>query len=514
MTTAEALSLVDAGAPPPCPAQFNLAAHTLAAARTTPDKIALEVIDAPGHVAGRWTFAEVDAAVRGTMTGLARAGLRPGDRLLLRIGHSMDFPILFFAATGMGALPVPTSPQLTAREVAVAAETVAPRLVALGDGLDAPPGLPVLRADAYRPFRDLPPADFADTRAGDPAYLVFTSGTGGSPKAVVHAHRAGWARRMMWADWYDLRPEDRLLHAGAFNWTFTLGTGLTDPWAAGATALIYAGPPDRGVFSAIAAAHGPTILAGAPGVFRQLLGSGTVTRQAFASLRHGLSAGDRLPERIRAEWREITGTDIHEALGMSEVSTYASDAPGRPGMRPQRGRRVAVLGEDGAPVPIREVGRLAVSGRDPGLMLGYWQGAGMAPNLPLEGEWFLTGDLAVMDAAGALTHRGRADDVMNAGGYRVSATEVEEVLTAHPGVAEAAVLALPVRADVEVIAAFVVPAEGASLSEDALAGHCAAGLARYKCPRMIKFLDALPRTPTGKVLKRRLRAEHSLTESP
>ena len=502
-------SIRDQGPFAPCPARFNLAAYTLAPAAAAPDRVALEVIAAPGAAAARWRFAALEAAIRGTMTGLARARLARGDRLLLRLGHDIDFPVLFFAAAGMGALPVPTSPQLTASEVRQAVAAVTPKLTAAHPGLH-PDGPGVIGPEAFRPWRDLPPADWADTAAHDPAYIVFTSGTGGRPRAVLHAHRAAWARRMMWADWYDLRADDRVLHAGAFNWTFTLGTGLMDPWAAGATALIHAGRPDRGVWSALAAAHGPTLFAAAPGVFRQLLATGTVTREAFASLRHALTAGEAMPPRIRAAWQAASGRPVFEALGMSEVSTYASEAPHRAGLLPQRGRRVAVLDGAGAAVPRGAAGRLAVSVRDPGLMLGYWTGA--APDLPLTGEWFVTGDRARMAADGALTHLGRAGDVLNAGGHRVAAAEVEAVLLAHPGVAEAAVLELPVRADVAVIAAFVVSEPQAAPTADALAAHCARHLARYKCPREIRIVPHLPRTSTGKVLKRRLRDDHGWKE--
>jgi acyl-coenzyme A synthetase/AMP-(fatty) acid ligase len=143
-----------------------------------------------------------------------------------------------------------------------------------------------------------------DIVAGDPdrlAYLVFTSGSSGEPKAVAHAHRAIWARRMMVDGWYGLTPEDRLLHAGAFNWTFTLGTGLLDPWAMGATALIPAPGVPVEALPLLLRRHDATILAAAPGIFRRLLRSdGEI---ALPRLRHGLSAGEKLPEPLRAQWR-------------------------------------------------------------------------------------------------------------------------------------------------------------------------------------------------------------------
>ena len=150
-----------------------------------------------------------------------------------------------------------------------------------------------------------------------------------------------------------------------------------------------------------------------------------------------------------------------------------------------------------------EDGLLAVSRRDPGLMLGYWRRAAETA-AAFRGEWFVTGDRARMLGDGAIVHLGRADDLMNAGGFRVSPGEVEAALAAHPGVAEAAAVAMPVREGVAVIAAFYVPVEG-PVPEAELAAHCAARLARYKCPRIFRAVAALPRGANGKLMRRKLR---------
>ncbi len=366
-------ALYDEGPFAPCPAPFNMAAHTLAAADATPGKVALEVLDAPGHVAECWTYRALADAVCRTAGGLAARGLRPGDRLLLRLGNSADFPILFFAANALGAVPVPVSSQLTAAELAPIIDDLAPTLIAHDTGLPLPPvTAPVLTDIAA--LRRHPAVPFAATAPDDPAYIILTSGTGARPKGVVHAQRAAWARRMMWDGWYGLTAQDRVLHAGAFNWTYTLGAGLTDPWAIGATALIYVGPPDRGVWPALAAAHRPTIFAAAPGIYRQMLGTPGLGA-AFASLRHGLTAGEALADAVRAAWETATGKPIHEALGMSEISTYISSSPARPGPYPQPGRRIAILPDESGDTPVSRGsdGLLAVSRRDPGLMLGYWR---------------------------------------------------------------------------------------------------------------------------------------------
>ncbi|HET9069958.1 MAG TPA: class I adenylate-forming enzyme family protein [Amaricoccus sp.] len=501
-------AIYDEGAFAPCPAPFNMAAHTFAPALRHPGKVALEVLAAPGVVAERWTHGALAEAVRRTAGGLAAHGLAPGERVLLRVGNSTDFPLLFFAANALGAVPVAVSPALTAAETGAILADLEPALVCLGAGLDLPPapGVPVLGPGEIAALRRHEPLPFAATAPDDPAYMVYTSGTSGGPKGVVHAQRAAWARRMMWDGWYGLTPDDRVLHAGAFNWTFTLGAGLTDPWAAGATALIHAGPPDRTVWPRLAAAHRATIFAAAPGIYRQMLGAAG----PLPALRHGLSAGEALPEAVRRAWTEATGRPVYEALGMSEVSTYISFSPSRPPVAgaagyPQPGRRLAVIGDDGAPVLRGEDGLLAVSRRDPGLMLGYWRREAETA-AAFRAEWFVTGDRARMLKDGAIVHLGRADDVMNAGGFRVGPAEVEAALAAHPGVAEAAAVEWPVREGVSVIAAFYVPV-GAPVAEAELAAHCAGRLARYKCPRVFRAVAALPRGANGKLMRRRLREE-------
>jgi len=178
---------------------------------------------------------------------------------------------------------------------------------------------------------------------------------------------------MMWSDWYGLTPDDRLLHAGAFNWTYPLGTGLMDPWAIGATALI----PAEGIapiqLPLLLKRFDATIFAAAPGVYRQFLKSPVLS---MSRLRHGLSAGEKLPDITRRAWTEATNTPIYEALGMSEISTYVSSGPNHAGHNDasgyaQTGRRIAVLGRDATPVQREDPGILAVSQDDPGLFLGY-----------------------------------------------------------------------------------------------------------------------------------------------
>lgn len=479
-----------------------MAAHVLARGVETPDKVALAILGLTG--AEPWSYARLISAVRGTGTGLREAGLKPGDRVLIRLGNSVEFPIAYLAALTVGLVPVPTSSQLTETEVAGMIETVAPAAILLGEGIACPEtGLPVLKAAALEAMRALPPAEWHMGDPERPGYIVFTSGTSGLSRAVVHAHRAIWARQMMHDGWYGLHRMDRLLHAGAFNWTYTMGTGLMDPWSVGATALI----PEEGIephhLPLLLKRHNATIFAAAPGVYRKFL---TRDRLHLPHLRHGLSAGEKLSDRIRAAWERATGTPIFEAYGLSECSTFISAAPTCPAApgalgRPQQGRRVAILGHDGAPVPRGQEGTIAVHRSDPGLMLGYL-GAPEATAARFQGDWFLTGDQAHMDETGQITYHGRADDMMNAGGYRVSPIEVENVLLSHPGITACAVTAITVKTDAQVIMAFYIAP--APLDETDLQRHCATRLARYKCPRAFHHVAALPTGANNKIIRRAL----------
>ena len=503
------------------PARFNMAHYCLAAAaRATPDKVALIVVSdahAPAAAAEQWTYRQLDDAVRRTAAGLRQLGLQPGARLMIRMGNTSDYALMFFGAIAAGAVPLPSSAQLTEEEADFLLADSGAQLLAMSNDLAIapPPGVRVLGPADMAALRASEPADYADTAADDPAFLVYTSGTTGQPKGVLHAQRSAWGRRPMYQGWYGIRPDDVMLHAGAFNWTYTLGVGLTDPWANGATTVLYNGPRDVTVWPTLLEKFRATLFAAVPGLYRQVLKYNELRAFDLSSLRHGLTAGEALSAALLEQWRAVTGKELYEALGMSECSTYISSSPqvpvkpGSPG-KAQAGRCVAALPVDrdagDEPLPSGEIGLLAVHRSDPGLMLGYWNRPD-EEELVYRGDWFIGGDLAHFDADGYLIYHGRNDDVMNAMGYRVSPLEVEHCLSQHPAVAEVAVTELRVREEVSVIAAFVVPRdpdEPDGLDAAPLLAYAHEHLAAYKCPREIIFTNALPRTANGKVLRREL----------
>lgn len=485
---------------PPCPAPFNLAAHVLAAGAATPDRLALAVVRPTG--AERWSYARLIAAVRGCGTGLLAEGLQPGDRILLRLGNTPRFPVAYLGALAAGLVPVVTFAAATAAEVSRMAAAVAPRAVLAETGLALPdPCPPVIDAARLGEWEGLAPCAYEMGAPDRPGYVVFTSGSSGRPTPVLHAHRAIWARGMMHRHWEGLTPADRMLHAGAFNWTYTLGTGLLDPWTLGASALVAGEGVTPEQLALLARRFDATILAAVPGIYRRMLRAGL---PPLPRLRHALSAGERLDPALRAAWQAATGTDLHEALGMSEVSTYLSGAPDRPAPMgtagyPQPGRRVAILDDSLTPVPRGTPGQLAVGAEDPGLALTY-PGQEDRFATRLHAGWFLTGDLAQMAEDGAITTLGRADDLMNAGGFRVAPAEVEGAMAALPGLTECAVCAVATPSGAEIIAALYA---GEADPADLAAG-AAQLLSPYKCPRHWQRIDHLPRSANGKIDRKAL----------
>lgn len=495
------LSIFENGTAPPCPSPFNLAAHVLGRAGFEPDKLALSVLGSASS--DDLSFADLKRAVCGTGTGLLDAGLSPGDIVLMRIGNTVDFPLAYLGAIAVGVVPVPTSSQLTESETARMIAELSPAAILRDPAVDCADHPNQITVDTLRTMRSLPPCVFD---MGDPnrlAYLVYTSGTSGHQRAVAHAHRAIWARQMMVEGWYGLRADDRLLHAGAFNWTYTLGTGLMDPWTIGATALIPQAGTDLSHLPSLLQEHRASIFAAAPGVYRKLLQDHP--NMTLPDLRHGLCAGEKLSRHLHDGWRTATGTELYEAYGMSECSTFISSCPGHPAQgtalgQPQPGRRVAIMGPDG-PVTRGTEGTIAIHSSDPGMMLGYLN-APQESAAKMQDGWFLTGDQGAMSPDGQITYLGRDDDMMNAGGYRVSPLEVEAAVSGYTGITQVGVTDIEIKEDTRVIVAFYTGPS--ALDETGLRTYVQSQLARYKQPRAYVHLPSLPTGANGKLLRRAL----------
>ena len=280
-----------------------------------------------------FTYAEVWERIQRVGRGLLASGLPPGERVLIRLPHSPDYAFAFLGATLAGLVPIPANPTLTAEEVAFLVEDAqAAAIVANPEAQVA--GFPGVVIDQAALGRLDGPGPLPETASEDPAYLIYTSGSTARPKGVLHAHRTVLARRLMREGWQGFTPDDRTLHAGTLNWSYTLGVGLLDAWAAGAHAHLVQQPFDPSGWPALMERLGTTIFIAATTVYRQILKYGSLEARDLSALRYGLCAGEPLWPALLDEWRAVAGTELYESLGMTEISTYISSsetAPVRPG---------------------------------------------------------------------------------------------------------------------------------------------------------------------------------------
>ncbi len=526
------------------PERFNIATACLDRHLGTPvaGELAMIVEDEALGVA-EITYGELAERTGRFAALLGELGVAPRERVLIRLPNSLDYPTAFLGAMKRGAISVPTSTLLTAEEVTYLARdsgatvlvTDAPAWAALGPVLEELPGLRhvlltrlgpavgahgknVLGLDAALASIDRPAAPHP-TGPNDPAYLVYTSGTTGYPKGVLHGHRSLLGRGPAAEYWFDFAPEgDRILHSGKFNWTYVLGSAMMDPLYRGKTVIAYEGRNDAATWPRLIARHRATIFIGVPTVYRQILQKSAYARRDVPTLRHCMSAGEHLSDEVFAQWRERFGLDIYEAVGMSEFSYYLSQSrhrPIRPGSAgfPQPGHAIKLLDPDTLrEVPAGEEGMICVPDSDPGLFLEYW-------NLPEETDrlrrdgWFFTGDYARFDADGYIWFLGRRDDIIKSFGYRVSPYEVERVLKSHPAVADCACVGEEAGKDRMLVVAYVIPVPGCTVSPDDLVAFGRDHLAAYKAPKRVYLAHDLPRTKNGKILRRQITPEIATARS-
>ena len=355
--------------------------------------------------------------------------------------------------------------------------------------------------------------DYCRTRADDPAYLVYTSGTTGYPKGVLHAHRALLGRQPSSDYWFDFSGDDRILHSGKLNWTYALGTAMMDPFYRGQSVVLYEGPPKPGVWPELIAKHQCTIFIGVPTVYRQILQRTDFVARNLPSLRYCMSAGEHLSDEILSRWQQRFGQTIYEAVGMSEFSYYLShhaSMPLRPGSAglPQPGHDLALLDRHMKPVADDTEGMLCIPLNDPGLFIKYW-GLEQETAACRRDGYFLTGDYARRDSDGYYWFLGRKDEIINCSGYRISPIEIERVLKAMPGVADCVVIDERIDRDKNIVTACIIQDQATPLEADAVITYAAEHLAAYKVPRKVRFMESFPRTSNGKVLRREVKVGFS-----
>ena len=491
------------------------------------------------------SFAELSERTHQFAQVLRNQQIAEGERVLIRLPNGLDYPIAFLGAMKRGAISVPTSTLLTVEEVLYLAQDSAAkvlvvdkpmwpqlreqitqcpdlRLVLLsgpGDCGPIPEGLQVLDlADSLAAINDWAPA--CQTRADDPAYLVYTSGTTGYPKGVLHAHRALIGRTPAAQYWFDFAEDrqDRILHSGTFNWTYVLGSGLMDPLYLGKTVIVHEGKNDATLWPKLIAKHSATIFIGVPTIYRQILQKTDFTEKDVPSLRHCMSAGEHLSDEVLSLWRQRFQMDIYEAVGMSEFSYYLCETKSRP-IRPgsagfaQPGHAIQLLDpETLQPVADGEEGMICVPDNDPGLFLYYWNLPEETAKLKRDG-WFLTGDFARFDDDGYIWFLGRKDDIIKSFGYRVSPYEIERVFKSHPAVSDCAAVGETIEKDKVLVVAYVLLHPEQLVSPDELLAFGRKHLAAYKAPKIIYIANDFPRTKNGKILRREVSPEIATDKS-
>ena len=475
-----------------------------------------------------WTYAQAQTEVERRASALVEdLGLVPGQRVLLRGGNSAAMALAWLAVVHAGGIAVATMPLLRARELSTIVERSRPAL-ALCDPRLLDELLAAL-AEQPEPFRIVPfntesgrPETFETlaqrhpagrcacaTDGDDIALLAFTSGTTGAPKAALHSHRdvasacETWPRHVLRA-----RPDDIVVGTPPLAFTFGLGGLLVFPMWAGASVFF----PDAGYtpesLVRTIQAQEATICYTAPTFYRQM--TPLARSLGVPTLRISVSAGEGLPDATRQQWKEATGLEMLDGIGATEMFhifiSSAGDAVRRGAIgQVVPGYEARIVDEHGREVPRGTVGKLAVIGPTG---CRYLDDARQS-NYVRDG-WNHPGDAFLQDADGYFFYQARADDMIITAGYNVGGPEVEDALLRHPAVAECGVVGVPDEERGMIVKAFCVLKPGHATDEAmvrTLQEHVKSTIAPYKYPRQIVFVQALPRTETGKLQRFRLRQD-------
>ncbi|MCG8314770.1 MAG: acyl-CoA synthetase [Pseudomonadales bacterium] len=493
------------------------------------------VVDHPERQASSLTYSELNQQSNRFAHLLASQNIAKGDRVMLWLPNVSEFPVAFFGTLKLGAVAVPSSVLLTADEIEFLAANSGARILVTSKVLFEKLALQNLQHSKIENIFVIDACDSkslgnvsvsnlssqldlhscedleCSTVAHDPAYLVYTSGTTGYPKGVLHAHRALLGRLPSAKRWFDYssKQTDRILHSGKFNWTYVLGTALMDPLFVGKTVIVYEGESSPSIWPELIAKHAATVFIGVPTIYRQIIQKTKFTITDVPTLRHCMCAGEHLSDEMLDLWKQRFQQNIYEAIGMSECSYYLSQHPSNPvkpgsaGL-PQPGHKIALLDENLQPVGDEAEGMLCIDLDDVGLFMEYWQLPDVTGD-SRKGGYFLTGDYAKRDADGYYWFLGRKDDIINTFGFRVSPMEIERVLKTHPDIADCVALEENVAPEKNIITVCVIRTLESSLGEKDVIQFAGEHLATYKTPKRIVFLQDFPRTANGKVLRKALK---------
>lgn len=483
-------------------AALALLEHNL---RERPDRIAY-LCSGRAH-----TYRELGGGARCFARRLRERGLSPGERVLVALPDCFAFPVAFLGCLLSGAVAVVVNPELEREALVQVANDSGARLLISSAGSAAgwPAGsLEEISCDETGVLACAGPAlEFCDAfqpADSDLAYVLYTSGSTGAPKGVPHRHRSlVLPCDLVGKAVLGLTGEDVIFSTSKCSFAYGLINSLALPLWLGATAILHPGKPDPAAVLELVHRHSPSVFFSVPTLFAQILRTWPAVRQRLP-MRLCCSAGEALPATLFEEWQRLTGLEILDGIGSTEMAYhFISNVPGHAvagsAGRLVPGYRARLVDERGENVAPGQEGRLLIDG--PTRTPGCWGQAEAA-----SGAFLATGDLFV-ERDGLYYHRGRSDDLFKSAGCWVSPIAVEEVLRSHPAVAECAVVATTVGA-FSVSGAFVVLGRAVTGSPE-LAGelrrHCRERLPDHMCPARIRFVAELPRTSTGKVQRFKLR---------
>jgi len=531
LTAADSYDAVTAAFRWQIPARYNIG--TDIADRQPPDADAILHRKSDGSV-DRYRFGDLTRLSNQLANVLAAHGLKRGDRIGVLLPQAPETAIAHIAAYKSGLIAVPLFTLFGADALEYRLANCGARALVTDAGgaatvsaiRDRLPALDVVLsidgpADRVGGFwQDLETAADAfravDTGADDPAMIIFTSGTTGPPKGALLPHRVllGHLPGVEFPHRFFPQQGDLFWTPADWAWIGGLIDVLLPSLHHGRPVLAYrAGKFDPEEAFSLMASLGvrntfmpPTALK----LMRQVPDPRTRFNLAVRSIGSG---GETLGEELLAWGQETFGLTINEFYGQTEcnlvVGNCADVLPVRPGSmgRAIPGHTVAVVDERGAPLPVGEVGSIAVRRPDPVMFLEYWNNS-EATEAKFAGDWLITGDVGRQDDDGYFWYVGRDDDVITSAGYRIGPGEVENCLLTHPAVQMAAVVGVPDPVRTEAVKAFIVPAAGVSPSDDLAAEiqqYVKARLAGHAYPRYVEFIDSLPLTATGKIMRKNLR---------
>src|SRR5688572_26333717 len=504
------------------PAKLNLAHDVLEAS------IARGCGQRPALVGdfGIITYEALQQQVNAVAAGLLALGLKRGDLVLVKMSNAPGFAVAFLAAVKLGVIPVLVNSLLTAVELSTVLDQTRPQLVFTetsrsgavrelrGSGLFTHVVCAGEAEGNEIPFATLGAKSTAfvaaaDTRSDEPAFIVYTSGTTGKPKGIVHAHR--WIVALGDLNRYRLPPQqnDVIMATGEWSFISALGHNLLFPLRNGVTGAILSGRATPENVLRYIEKYRITVLHSVATVYRRLLAMPAFEKQHdLSSLRCAHSTGEALRAVTYNEWKTRVGSELYEHYGVSEyqlVIGHGVRHPVKPGSvgKLLPGVEAAILNDDFKPVENGELGRFAISTADPGLFLGYYKDQERTEAVIRNG-WYFTGDLAYKDDEEYFFIAGRRDDCFKSRGIFISPTEIENALQKHPAIVEAAVVAQP---DVEIgnkIRAVVVLAPGQAPSDNmaqSVRDLLRTQIAPYKIPHIIEFAQHLPKSAVGKILR-------------